>query len=62
MEIVWTQNAKVKLRNIYSYYVERNPQAADRMVDGIVHASNSLKVFPKRAPLPCGIADKIREN
>jgi plasmid stabilization system protein ParE len=51
MVVIWTPHAERKLDDVHSYYVEHNPQAAKRMVAGIVHASNSLKVFPKRAPL-----------
>jgi plasmid stabilization system protein ParE len=44
MVVAWTAYAEHKLDKIYDYYVERSPQAANRMFACIMQTANSLAV------------------
>jgi plasmid stabilization system protein ParE len=51
MVIVWSPYAERKLDEIYNYYVEHSPQAANRILASITRAAYSLSEFPLRAPM-----------
>ena len=52
-KVVFTQPAEYDLTDIeyYIFFELENPQASDRIVDGIVAAINSLRTFPTGYPL-----------
>ncbi|MES9858034.1 MAG: type II toxin-antitoxin system RelE/ParE family toxin [Sedimenticola sp.] len=46
-EIRWTEEAIKWLQDIYEYISEDNPEAAQKVVDGIYEKSQILKTFPE---------------
>jgi plasmid stabilization system protein ParE len=59
MVVAWTAYAEHKLDKIYDYYVERSPQAANRMFACIMQTANSLAESPQRVPVIFAYRDKI---
>jgi toxin ParE1/3/4 len=45
-EIRWTQEAATWLEDIYRYIAQDNPQAAQRVVNGIYEKVQVLRTFP----------------
>jgi plasmid stabilization system protein ParE len=55
LSVRWSDAAFQQLTATYSYLAERNPQAADRLLDALFDAAASLREFPFRGrvgPLP----------
>lgn len=46
-KINWTLEAELSLREIYDYTVEKNPVAAERLLDGILAKADLLASFPE---------------
>jgi plasmid stabilization system protein ParE len=51
VRIVWLEDAIVSLEAIRGYLRQFNPEAADRFVQRLVDAGNSLAAFPNRGRL-----------
>ena len=47
VEIRWTIEAEVWLRDIYDYIARDNPSAAAKVVDGIYEKTQLLKEYPE---------------
>jgi len=46
-KVIWTAEAEHWLREIYNYIAEDNPQAAGRVINGIVQKTRILTAFPE---------------
>jgi len=46
MDIEWSRRARGDLRDIAAYVAQDNPDAADRVTDRIVAATETLSTFP----------------
>jgi len=44
--VALTDAARIDLADVYAYYAERNPAAADKVVGAILAAVNGLAQFP----------------
>lgn len=61
VEIVWTLEAVVWLREIHDHIASESPRAADRVIDGITSRVHQLEAFPESvAPLNFPNAHDLR--
>jgi toxin ParE1/3/4 len=51
-ELVWTDEARMWLREIRDHIAKDNPPAADRTVAGIYDKAQLLKTFPEIVSIP----------
>jgi plasmid stabilization system protein ParE len=58
-EIVWTDEAKLWLREIFEYVASEHPDTAVLVVDGILARAESLRTFPELHPRP-GLPRSVR--
>ena len=47
MKLVWSKRSRSDLASIRRYIFQRNPQAADRVIDTLLAAAKRLETFPQ---------------
>jgi len=46
MKVFWSPEAREDIRQIYSYYAERNPVVAEKIIEAIISAAMLLEEYP----------------
>jgi plasmid stabilization system protein ParE len=46
MKVVWTDRAKLRLREIHAYIAQDSPNAASRVIRRLVERSRQLEILP----------------
>ncbi|MFA6956277.1 MAG: type II toxin-antitoxin system RelE/ParE family toxin [Thermoanaerobaculia bacterium] len=61
VEVVWTDEARSWLRDIFDYIAASNPVAAARVIEGVLERAESLRRFPESgAPIETSSSSELR--